>query len=188
MYCQKCGNSLENGESFCQRCGAKAEGNQGGLNYNANNQGNYQNMNNQGSYTNINNNPSNHNTTKNPNNKNLLIAVGGIILVIIVFNLFKGNSKSSFGDYNASDVEFRCSSFESGTSSNVTTDLDFVFNHNNYQLVIYGKMVIKPHGGVVTDDYYKKYVDSLNAVECLDRNCSAEDHLELTATGLGWIL
>ena len=110
-----------------------------------------------------------------------------VICVILVCFVLTGcgstvvhKNTTGIEGYTGSDIDFSCEKI----TSNDATNIDFLFNYDGYQMVQYMKLVLN-YGDGVTDEDYKKLMDNLNSMECLNGECTGS-HLELGITSLGW--
>ncbi len=145
------------------------------------------------------------------NNKMLLIVIGIIIVItVVVLALFifikPGDSPISAGshsnttglsDYSESDVDYNCSQTisvqleNSSRTKTTTTYVDILFNHKNYEAVVYNKAIIEYSDGVISDDTYEKYIKDLSLSDCditvngVASECASKVHIESDTSTLG---
>ena len=169
---------------------------------NNNNMGNQNNLNQSNMQGNnqLNGNNMNKNGAKMMGNfdKNKIIKIALIVVVVIVVlfilkgcSSVLGSHKNTTGssEYNAKDVDYNCFYEKTDSDKKITAYIDVLFNYKDGNSTYATKQYIKkineyPNG--VTDEIYKDFIKSLNALECQMASDCTENHLELNFTKLGF--
>ena len=109
------------------------------------------------------------------------------VLLLLLTGCGVGGHKNTTGStrYSDSEVSLNCVNVTENEKSTVTTYIDILFNtKSGYQMESYTKISAK-YKSTLTDEDYKKALDSLNSIKCINEDCSAS-HLELGITALGF--